>query len=91
MNRFNVSRIKLRGEWAFNVVNDTCAICRNNIMDKSIHCTVGSNDPNTCLPVMGKCGHCYHSDCINFWLNTRNVCPLCNQKWEYKRKKVKVT
>ena len=22
-------------------------------------------------------------DCIQRWLKTRNVCPLCNKEWEF--------
>ena len=23
------------------------------------------------------CGHCYHPDCLDSWLNVNPVCPLC--------------
>lgn len=25
----------------------------------------------------------YHLDCIQRWLKTRSVCPLCNKTWDY--------
>ena len=37
---------------------------------------------NEIYAVVGKCGHAFHYDCISNWTRTRNVCPLCNQKWE---------
>ncbi len=27
-----------------------------------------------------KCNHHYHEDCLNNWLKTKNICPLCRQE-----------
>ena len=33
--------------------------------------------------MLGTCQHAFHLDCIQRWLKTRSVCPLCNKEWEF--------
>jgi hypothetical protein len=53
-------------------------------MDKCLDCgnTDGSCD---CISVLGVCGHGYHLHCISTWLKTKQMCPLDNNRWEYKK------
>ncbi|WOH09046.1 hypothetical protein DCAR_0728499 [Daucus carota subsp. sativus] len=29
------------------------------------------------VKVVPKCGHCFHSHCVDQWLSTHSTCPLC--------------
>ena len=61
-----------------NTKNDTCPICRNNLLDKCITCQINLEK---CKSVIGCCGHGYHQCCINTWCKTRIFCPLDNEEW----------
>ena len=119
--------------WSWNVLTDTCAICRNNLHEPSIEYQAQGYDqeqdhpglsiswgacppapptppqhkqtltsthrqlhasesprvhaseppPRIAHPPAGSCGHVFHLDCIQRWLTTRSVCPLCNREWEF--------
>lgn len=86
--RFSVRKWSAIALWAYDITVDNCAICRNHIMDKCIECQsvqeMTDVDEN-CSIAWGKCSHVFHMHCISRWLNTRQVCPLDNRSWEFKR------
>lgn len=53
-------------------VDDSCAICREKL-DQIF------NDPPNMAIINVKCGHSFHSGCINRYINEDYKCPLCRK------------
>ncbi|CBH15136.1 RING-H2 zinc finger, putative [Trypanosoma equiperdum] len=84
--RFVLKRWNAVALWSWDIEVDTCAICRNHVMDLCIECQASSNGPRTnCNIAWGVCNHAFHTHCISRWLKTRNVCPLDNKEWSYQK------
>lgn len=64
----------------------TCTLCRNDLTDVCNVCkTQGITDPALCIVVTGKCGHIFHSHCIEGWIKAGHPdCPYpgCQTRWE---------
>jgi len=83
--RFKINKCNLVSQWGWDTINECCPICRNSVNEESI-ITEGSQN-NSSHVVIGMCGHAFHYECINKWVKTSsNVCPLCNDAWEYQKK-----
>lgn len=79
-DRVKVVEFSPVGTYRFNVANDSCGICRNNLMAPSGTQEETEDNHST----MGECGHAYHTKCINQWLrktNGQGICPSCRTPW----------
>lgn len=59
---FEIKKWNAVALWSWENDVDTCAICRNNIMDPCIECQASSGDTKTeCAVAWGTCGVCFSS------------------------------
>lgn len=85
--RFEVKKWTAVAFWSWDIVVETCAICRNHLMEPCIECQPNSinNSLEQCIAAWGVCNHAFHMHCIQRWLKSRPVCPLDNKDWTFQK------
>ena len=92
-----INHISLRAKSSLKTSSDTCAICRENVLDSCNKCQ--QTNENTqycqtkkCFSVVGVCSHIYHYCCIQNCINNQSYgpkkCPMCNAGWEMKKRSI---
>ncbi len=64
-----------------------CVICKRSLYDPSYDQITDNNKlQNEQEIIIGKCGHCYHYDCMQKWLGSGNkTCPIDKVEWQTHR------
>ena len=85
-NRFEIKSINIISEYGLdiNTNNTICYYCRNSLNEPSI--TYKGKEHFISKVVQGECEHYFHEECINKWLKTSNICPICTKEWIFKKK-----
>merc|ERR1711998_653532 len=68
--------------WKPNQI-ETCAICYNKLTEPSLTFESGSQTDEGVTVARGTCGHEFHQDCINEWLEQRETCPSCTSDMKF--------
>jgi RING-box protein 1 len=83
----NINWIKPIGYWYYVLNQQDCSICRTSLDKPAIGFENNSeNIEEYTTIVTSSCQHSYHMLCINKWLKTRHVCPMCNIPWKEQSK-----
>ena len=66
-----------------NKICAECKICRCSLNEPSYEQKIKNS--KILLPIeksIGKCGHIFHTECINEWIKTKQICPIDFCPWK---------
>ena len=82
-SRIKIEQYKIVSSWHWkDIQNDDCAICRGSLNMPCVSCSANKKSNVICSSSIGACGHCYHSHCLEGWLDKQKTCPLCQKEWK---------
>jgi len=81
--RVTIKSWRAVANWSWNAGEDICGICRFAYDGCPPDAKFPGDDSSV---VWGQCGHAYHLQCINKWLQSQQEqrCPICRRAWEFK-------
>tara|TARA_Y100000590_G_scaffold80784_2_gene89713 strand:+ start:850 stop:1089 length:240 start_codon:yes stop_codon:yes gene_type:complete len=76
---FDIKSSTLFCSRVFKHKNNDCTICRQSLEEDSIY----AKEDNLISELITSqyCGHTFHKECIEPWLQKYNKCPICAEKW----------
>lgn len=81
VNNITIKKVVLKYAWKWKIDEDVCMICQENFTSICQKCS----HPTDCVPCIGVCSHIFHFHCLNEWLKSKVICPVCRGNWKYKK------
>lgn len=78
----NINKWRRLCSWKWNVKDNFCGICRNQLNGCCDTCKVPGDE---CPLAWGQCLHIYHLHCIEKWMKMQTMCPLCRCEYKFSK------
>lgn len=85
--KIDLKKVHLVTHWQFNLASQNCEICRKDLTalppTDLLNLEANRSASVKDLPVLGACGHAFHSTCINSSIaNHSAICPIDGTQWQ---------
>ena len=65
--------------WMYKASYHDCPICKVKLEQTCAQCEANNTSKDlVCDVSRGSCGHVFHKHCIDKWIATSSICPICN-------------